>query len=188
MPHVRGCVCGRVDRGGASRDDPDRKLDCRPGRRHPPSDAGIAVSISSASTSCGSIISCSAVPGARLDDSRRWQPCPCARPMPQRDSPSSGCAPSSPPTRRARRANSRRASDRHRAVIATTLAAEIYGLEVLRRISRTRSTTPRASSSSRPSREDAEPEERRSSPPSSSGCATCRRRSTRRWAASPPMA
>ena len=56
------------------------------------------------------------------------------------------------------------------------------------RTSRTKPTTPRASSCCRARRNGRTPAAGRSSPPSCSGCATCRPRSTRRWAASPPTA
>ena len=56
------------------------------------------------------------------------------------------------------------------------------------RTSRTRPTTPRASSCWRARRTGPSRARARWSPLSFSGCATCRPRSTRRWAASPPTA
>ena len=74
------------------------------------------------------------------------------------------------------------------AAIASQLAAEIYGLEVLAATSRTSTTTPRASWSCRREPSARRPATGRRSRPSSSASATSRPRSTRRWAASRPTA
>ena len=69
-------------------------------------------------------------PAAGLADGA--QPYPCARPMPQGHPRTEARSRLSPPTRPARRANSPRRKDKARAAIATRLAAEIYGLDVLK--------------------------------------------------------
>ena len=61
------------------------------------------------------------------------QPCPCARPMPQHHPQARLASRWSPATRPARRARSRNAATRRRAALAPRLAAEIYGLDILRR-------------------------------------------------------
>ena len=53
LRRVRGRLRGGARRRGAAGDDPDRELGRRAGRRHPPSDARIPASTSSASISSG---------------------------------------------------------------------------------------------------------------------------------------
>ena len=106
-----------------------------------------------------------------------------------RSSASSASSRSSPPTPPARRARSPRAGDKTRAAIATRLAAEIYGLDILERERRGRGAQHHAlrravardevgAARQRHGRHDLRVP----------GRATCRPRSTRRWAASPPTA
>ena len=83
----------------------------------------------------------------------------------------------------------RESGDRTAAVIASKLAAEIYGLKVATRRYRGRRAQHHAlRRARRQARARQEETTARSSPASSSACATCRPRSTRRWAASPPTA
>ena len=83
----------------------------------------------------------------------------------------------------------RRGQQHELAAIATTLAAEIYGLKILMHdIEDEKHNTTRFVVLVRRRRRTRKRATVRSSPPSSSACATCRRRSTRRWAALPPTA
>ena len=79
--------------------------------------------------------------------------------------------------------------DRSCAAIASRLAAEIYGLDILaENIEDEAHSTTRFIVLSRDSKARVARQRARCSPPSCSRCATFRRRSTRRWAASPPTA
>ena len=81
------------------------------------------------------------------------------------------------------------AGDKTRAAIASRLAAEIYGLDILAEdIEDEAHNTTRFIVLSREAKWAPERRGPGRSPPSCSGCATCRPRSTRRSAASPPTA
>ena len=80
-------------------------------------------------------------------------------------------------------------NDPSAAAIASALAAEIYGLEVLRAdVEDEPHNMTRFLDRRRRARRCAQRRHGRSSPRSCSACATCPPRSTRRWAASPPTA
>ena len=173
----RRCVTGRA----AARDDPDRELGRRPGRRHPPSDAGFGPLIigehfepvhhhllALPGVTLAQIKSCAAT-------SMRWA---------RRASSSArtGSPPRSRSTPPAPRPNSPKAATPTVAAIASDLAGEIYGLQSLAaNIEDADHNTTRflvMSKTEKRRRRAVAPRSR----PLSSTCATCRRRSTRRWA------
>ena len=81
------------------------------------------------------------------------------------------------------------AGDKTQAALAPRLAAELYGLDILKEnVEDEAHNTTRFVILSKKDSARRRPATARSSPPSSSACGTCRRRSTRRWAASPPTA
>ena len=188
VPDLRGCLRRGDQRRGRARHDPDREFGRRPRRRHPSPDAAVGPAYRRRVVPAGE----ASIDGAEGRDARRHQdrrkPRPCARPVPQHhpqaEDQGDRCR-----RYRGLRARSRRARRQDLRVDRAAARRPRSTASISSpRTSRTRPTTPRASSCWRASRNGPKAATARWSPPSSSGCATFRPRSTRRWAASPPTA
>ena len=134
MRVVRGRLRGGRERRGRPRDDPDRQLDRRPGRRHPPLPARLGAAHRRRALPADPVLPDGACPGASPRARSRRCTATCTRwASAARSSASTASRRSSPATPPARPARSPRPATRRRPRSRPPLAAEIYGLEILRR-------------------------------------------------------
>ena len=144
---LRGRVHRAQRRRRRPRHDPDRELGGRPRRRHPSPDAELQAAHRRRAFHAGAATSCSASRARSSKTSRPSRATSTRSASAARSSASSASSRSSPPTPRARRARSPSAATRPAPRIAT--AARRRNLRPRHprpRTSRTRRTTPRASS------------------------------------------
>ena len=141
FPGSRGCACEQLrggDRGGARgagrpRDAAGREFDLRADRRHPPPAAGVGAAHRRRAFRAGA----REPAGAAGDEARGGadgdEPGAAARAGAGLPAARTAIAARSGPTPRGRRRRSRRRATRALAALASELAGEIYGLEVLAR-------------------------------------------------------
>ena len=189
LPDLRGRLRGGRRRRGRARHDPDRELGRRPRRRHPSPDADLRPAHRRRAFPADPQSAAGAEGRDARRRSRRSRATSMRSASAATSSASSASRRSSPPTPPAPAREVAERGDKTRAAIASRLAAEIYGLDILaENIEDEAHNTTRFIVLSREARRARARQRPGASPPSCSGCATCRPRSTRRWAASPPTA